>query len=405
MIKAILLDLDHTLLGNPTDQFVRSYLTLLGEFLGERLGIAPTIARGLVVGVAAVARSDDPRRTNAETFYAAFDPLLAQTGIPRKAFDPVVQEFYRDVYPQLQPLTQKRPGARRLVEWLLERSYKVAIATNPIFPCTAIEQRLAWAGVPVDEIELALVTTLENMHYAKPQPAYYEEVLARVGVLADEAIMVGDDWTNDIVPAWQAGLNTFWVCEDCDIDADQPVLPDGCGSLADFACRVQDENWLETLEPLPHTIPQVVPRLKGNLAALMGIVQEAPDYVWHMRPEEDEWSPMEVLCHLRESEIELQRPRFEMILAEDNPFLSQPKEPPAPASRVCPENALLVAMAFAKERDRTLEFLESLTAKEWARPARHYIFGPTTMLEMAHFTAQHDRLHITQMCQTIGKCV
>jgi hypothetical protein len=25
-------------------------------------------------------------------------------------------------------------------------------------------------------------------------------------------------------------------------------------------------------------------------------------------------------------------------------------------------------------------------------------------LEMAHFTAQHDRLHLNQICQTLGKC-
>ncbi|MCD4687353.1 MAG: HAD hydrolase-like protein [Anaerolineae bacterium] len=405
MIKAILLDLDDTLLGNPTEQFVTRYLALLGGFLGERLGIEPAIARALVAAVQAIVRSDDPRRTNWETFYGAFDPLLAETGVTRVAFDPVVKEFYRDVYPQLQPLTQRRPGARLLVEWLLARDYRVAVATNPFFPRTAIEQRLAWAGVPVDAVEFAIVTTLDNMHYAKPHPAYYEEVLARVGVQADEAIMVGDDWKNDIVPAWHAGLNTFWVCQDCAVSDDQSVLPDGSGSLADFACRVQDENWLEMLEPLPRTIPQIAPRMNGNLAALLGIVHEAPDHVWSLRPDEEEWTPMEVLCHMHESETELQRPRFEIIAREENPFLSQPKEPPAPASRVCPENALLVAAAFAKERARTVEYLTALTPEQWARPARHYIFGPTTMLEMAHFTAQHDRLHITQLCQTIGKCM
>lgn len=405
MIKAILLDLDDTLLGNPTEQFVRRYLALLSGYLGERLGIEPGISRALVAGVQAIVRSDNPRRTNWETFYMAFDPLLAETGVTREAFDPVVAEFYRETYPELQPLTQRRPGARLLVEWLLERGYRVAVATNPFFPRTAIEQRLAWAGVPVDEVQFAMVTTLDNMHYAKPHPAYYEEILARVGVQADEAIMVGDDWDNDIVPAWHAGLNTFWVCNDGDVPDDQPVQPDGCGSLADFACRVQDEHWLETLEALPHTIAQICPRMNGNLAGLLGIVQEAPDDVWPMRPDEDEWSPMEVLCHLRESEVELQRPRLELIAREENPFLSQPKEPPAPASRVCPQEALLVAAEFARERARTVEFLNSLTPEQWARPARHYIFGPTTLLEMAHFTAQHDRMHITQLCQTIGKCV
>lgn len=403
MIKAILLDLDDTLLGNPTESFVTNYLEVLSAHLRDRLGVTSDVVTALMVGVRAVVRSDNPRTTNAETFYATFDPLL---GVDRAEYGAAIDEFYRDVYPQLRPITQQRPGARRLVDWLLAHDYKVAVATNPFFPATAIEQRLAWAGLPVNDVPFAFVTTLENVHYAKPHPAYYEEILARVGVQADEAIMVGDDWDNDIVPAQQAGLNTFWLCaEDAQACPEQEHQADGCGTLADFACRVQDENWLETLEPLPHTVAQVAPRFNGNLAALLGAVREAPDHVWHMRPEEEEWSPIEVLCHLAESEADAQRPRLMLIAEADNPFLSQPKEPPAPASRVCPETPWMVAMAFAKERERTLDFLRTLTPAQWQRPARHYIFGPTTLLEMAHFTAQHDRLHITQLCQTIGKCV
>ncbi len=402
MIKAILLDLDDTLLGNPTESFVKHYMGLLSRTLADRLGTDDGISQALITAVAAVMHSDDPRTTNWDTFYAAFMPLL---DVDRAAFEAVMQEFYRDVYPQLQSITQRRPGVRRLVEWLIAREYRVVVATNPFFPATAVEQRLAWAGLPVDEVPFALVTTLENMHYSKPHPAYYEEVLARIGVQSDEAIMVGDDWENDIIPARKAGLSTYWVCGECEEVPPGDTRPDGCGGLADFASRVQDEHWLDTLEPLPHTVAQVVPRLNGNLAALLGIVRETPPHVWPMRPEEEEWSPIEVLCHLAESEADVQRSRLELIAREDDPFLSQPKEPPAPASRMCPEEAWMVALAFAKERERTIAYLNTLTPEQWQRPARHYIFGPTTLLEMAHFTAQHDRMHLEQLCQTIGKCL
>lgn len=403
MIKAILLDLDDTLLGNPTDTFVRQYLGLLSAHLRERLGVTVDVIEALHAGVRDVARSSDPRTTNEAVFYARFEPMM---GLDRAQMDGAIDEFYREVYPRLRPVTQRRLGARRLVDWLLAHDYRVAVATNPYFPTTAIEQRLDWAGTPVDQVPFALVTTLNNMHYAKPHPAYYEEILARIGVQADEAIMVGDDWDNDILPAARAGLNTFWLCDDGgEACPDDDFCPDGCGTLADFASRVQDENWLETLEPRPLVPEQIEPRFKGNLAALLGIVSEAPKNVWHMRPEEQEWSPIEVLCHLTESESEVQRKRLELIANEDDPFLSQPKAPPAPASRICPEDAWKVALAFAQARDHTLEYLGTLTADQWQRPARHYIFGPTTLLEMANFTAQHDRLHLTQLCQTIGKCV
>ncbi len=401
MIKAILLDLDDTLLGNPTRPFTEKYLDLLARFMNERLGLDGLI-KGLMAGTRAVVTNLDPLRTNWETFYAVLDPLLT---VSRDAFDSAVAEFYRSVYPVLQDGTQVRPGARQLVEWLLAQGYAVAVATNPFFPRVAIEQRLAWAGVPVDEVPFSLVTTLENVHFSKPHPAYYEEILARLGVQADEAIMVGDDWENDIAPAWQAGLNTFWLVPECGRrPVAHPAEPDGCGTLADFVCRVQDENWLETLTPRPHEPAQIVPRLNGNLAGLLGMVREVPTSAWQMRPDPDEWSPIEVLCHLGESEREVQRPRLETIARTDNPFLSQPKEPPRPASRVCPDDAWGLAMVFAGERRQTVEYLAGLDDDAWNRPARHYIFGPTTLLEMANFTAQHDRLHLTQLCQTVRKC-
>ena len=401
MIKAVLLDLDDTLLGNPVQPFVDNYLGLLGRFMSERLGL-DGIVKPLLAGTRAVITSRDPLRTNWDTFYDVLDPLLT---VSRDAFDVAVDDFYRTVYLALQAGTQTRPGARRLVEWLLEQGYAVVVATNPFFPRVAIEQRLAWAGLPVDEVAFSLVTTLENMHYSKPHAAYYEEILARIGVQADEAIMVGDDWDNDMVPAGQAGLNTFWVVPDGrQSPAGHSAEPDGSGTLADFACHVQDENWLETLTPRPATPAQIAPRLNGNLAALLGVVREVPREVWQQRPDKDEWSPVEVLCHLGESEREVQRPRLQTIAQDDNPFLSQPKEPPRPASRVCPDDVWSLAMIFADERRQTVEFLTGLDDDAWDRPARHYIFGPTTLLEMANFIAQHDRLHLTQLCQTVKKC-
>ncbi len=401
MIKAILLDLDDTLLGNPTEAFVRNYLALLDAFLERHLGLVDAHT-AILAATDAVIHSDDPRTSNLETFYAA---LLERLTVDRATFQTAMDVFYREVYPDLAQTTQPHPGVHKLVEALLARGLQLVVATNPFFPRVAIEQRLAWAGVPTDTVPFALVTTLENMHYTKPHPAYYEEALARIGVQADEAVMVGNHWQNDIMPAHRAGLHTFWVCMDGDTQATDMALADGHGSLADFACLVQDEGWLETLTPSPHRPAQIAPRLNGNLAALLGVVEEAPAHVWTMRPVPNEWTPMEVLCHLAESEREVQRPRLERIVREDNPFLSQPKQPPPPAARLCPEQAHEVALTFADERERTLAFLAALPPQAWARAARHYIFGPTTLLEMANFVSQHDRMHITQLCQTIGKCL
>ena len=403
MIKAVLLDLDDTLLGNPPDTFTTSYLGALDAFLCEYLdwdGAPEALLRATYF----LGQSRDPLRTNVDTFYDTLEPLLP-VEIGRAVFDEALDAFYAAAYPRLEAITQRRPAARELVEWLVAREYIVVVATSPYFPREAVLQRMAWAGVPLDEVPFRLVTTLENMHYTKPHMQYYEEILARIGVQADEAVMVGDDWSNDIVPAWCAGLNTFWITNDgASSPAASDAQPDGAGSLAEFLALVREENWLDALTPRPLDPAQILPRLEGNLAALLGIVDEVAPEKWTMRPDSQEWSPVEVVCHLHESERDVQRPRLQTIVDEDNPFLSQPKAPPAPAARVCPCCGRALGQRFGEERLKTIAYLAGLPPEAWTRPARHYIFGPTTLLEMANFTAQHDRLHMAQLCQTVAHC-
>lgn len=250
---------------------------------------------------------------------------------------------------------------------------------------------MIWGNLPLD-LPYALITNLDELHFAKPQPHLYEEVLARIGYEPDQAIMVGDDFQNDIAPSQAIGMHAYWI--------------NGAQTLATFAAEVQN-GLLERLARQPlesKRRDQVMPRLLGNTAALFGMVASAPPQVWHMRPDPEEWTPLEIVHHLRESERDVQRPRLRRIAEEDNPFLPAPPQPFRPNSVQLTETAQEIAADFWRERAQTLAFLEQLPSETWSRPARHAIFGPTTLLEMAHFTARHDRLHLTQLCQTISKC-
>jgi HAD superfamily hydrolase (TIGR01549 family) len=401
MIKAVLFDLDNTLLGNDPNPFTRRYLALLDDFVQQRLG-TPSILEALWAGTRAVLADADPLRTNAERFYDAFMSLVSTD---RAAFARAMQEFYTELYPTLEALTQQRPGARRLLEQLLSGGYAVVIATNPLFPEVAVRYRLAWAGVPMDQVPLTLVTTLDNMRFAKPHPAYYEEIIARLGLAAHEAIMVGDDWEHDILPARAAGLNTFWVCGDgqgCDTAAARQV--DGCGSLADFAGRVSEERWLEIVAPRPLEPAQIAPRLTANIAALDSLIRETPSEAWNIHPTAGEWSPLEVLGHLLVTEREVYRPRLQTILSADTPVLAALAEAPAPTIPSGAERPRALLELFVAERRATLDLLATLAPADWQRPAYHHRLGLTTLLAVADLIAQHDRQHLRQIRETLARC-
>lgn len=389
MIKIVLFDLDATLVHVDTDAFAREYIRLMGGALARDLRLpAERCASAIHSAVQAVIADLDPACNNRAVFERTIIEALA---LPLETLRDAFARAQAAIFPQLASFFAPDPAAVPLLHSLLARDIAIAIVTNPLWGLETVYERMRWGGLPLD-LPYALITNLDEVHFAKPQPHLYEEVLARLGYEADEALMVGDSFQNDIAPTRALGMHAYW-------------LNDG-QTLATFAAEVE-AGLLERLARQPLEAKQreqIAPRLLGNTAALFGMVAATPPHVWRMRPDPDEWTPLEIVHHLRQSEREVQRPRLQRISEEDDPFLPTPPQPFRPNSVTLSETADQIAADFWRERAQTLAFLEQLPPEAWSRSARHAIFGPTTLLEMAHFTARHDRLHLNQLCQTVGKC-
>lgn len=243
MIKAVLFDLDDTLLGNNIDTFMEGYFGLLGAHASEFMD-AQTFIQELLICTQAMMADTNTAVSNRDTFWQAF--ARRNPGHDVDALEEYFDKFYRHTFPKLQHTTEKRDSARRLVQHCLDHGLKVVVATNPVFPRVAIEHRLAWAGVPVSEYDFDLVTTYENMHSTKPHRAYYEEILSRIDVSPQDVLMVGDDWENDIEPAAALGLYTYWVTETAVPRPDPHVPVTAQGTLDQLAAKVA-AGWLEQL--------------------------------------------------------------------------------------------------------------------------------------------------------------
>ena len=229
MVKAVLFDLDDTLLGNSMDTFLPAYFGALTRWL-EHLVPPERLIGELGRATQAMNAPRHTELTNEEAFASVFYRAL---DADRSRLESAIERFYAEEFPKLRKLTRKRPEARSLVGWALEEGLQVAVATNPLFPRVAVEERLAWAGVPADEIDYALVTTYENMHATKAHHAYYYEILTRLGRRADECLMVGDSWEMDVVPASSVGIHVYWVSGSVKLTSAEVRLA-GCGSLRDL---------------------------------------------------------------------------------------------------------------------------------------------------------------------------
>ena len=55
------------------------------------------------------------------------------------------------------------------------------------------------------------------MHFCKPNPGFFEEIVSQLGVKAQDCLMVGDDVELDILPARELGIKTFYLGSNCEV--------------------------------------------------------------------------------------------------------------------------------------------------------------------------------------------
>lgn len=217
--KTILFDLDGTLLPMDQDAFTRGYFRLLVKKLAP-LGYDPAaLVDNMWASVAAMVENDGSR-TNEAAFWDRFTAIYGEKA--RKDI-PVFDAFYREEFQNARDFCGFNPKAQEAVEACKAAGHRVVLATNPIFPAVATESRIRWAGLRPEDF--AWYTTYENIGCSKPNPAYYQHILTRLGAQAEDCLMVGNDVDEDMIVAQQAGLSVF-LLTDCMVNRQGRAITD-----------------------------------------------------------------------------------------------------------------------------------------------------------------------------------
>ena len=211
MIKVVCFDLDGTLLPMDQGRFIKGYIEALAAKVASVTPAQPFI-NALLEATAAMVMQPEAGQKNEERFWRHFYRRLP---LPPGKLEPLVNEFYRQEFDSLQNVTCVAAAAAEAVKTVKKAGRTAVLATNPLFPRLAVEKRLAWAGVALEEF--AHITTYESEYYCKPDVRYYQDVLARQNVLPEECLMVGNDVEEDLV-AGTIGVQTVLVT-DCLINA------------------------------------------------------------------------------------------------------------------------------------------------------------------------------------------
>lgn len=392
MSLTLLIDLDDTLLDTNLEEFIPAYFQALAAHLESRVS-AEVMLRALVQGLSLMNESLDPIHTLQEVFEADFYRKL---GIPKEELIDAIEDFYDNVFPTLETHTSQKPAAAPLIEWALSCGFRVAIATDPFFPRKATYHRVRWAGLDPEKLEL--ISTFEQFHFSKSHPAYYAEVLGCLGWPDGPVLMVGNDVQRDLMPAHQLGLKSFLIDGE---STSSPGFEAGRGKLANLRPWLESVN-LSTLEPSFESRDSILGIMISTPAVLRSLSSSLTAEEWRHEPTRDDWAVNEIVCHLRDAEIEIHQMQLDLMLARTGAFIPRPDTSVWANEREYLNVDGSTALAdFTSARLLNLNKLNNLDGEIWSRKARHAIFGPTNFLEVTSFMADHDRMHIQQAWNTL----
>ncbi len=205
-VKAVLFDLDGTLLPMDQDVFIKAYFKGLSTHLAPH-GYDPKQLVGAVWAGTESMIKNDGAKTNEEAFWDTFCQLM---GEHTRQDEPKFDAFYRTEFDKVKEVCGFDPNSAKIIQKLKSKGVRLVLATNPIFPAIATQKRMSWAGLDPQDFEI--YTTYENIGLCKPNPEYYLELTQRLGVDPTECLMVGNDVGDDMV-ASTIGMKTFLLTD------------------------------------------------------------------------------------------------------------------------------------------------------------------------------------------------
>ena len=206
-MKAILFDLDGTLLPLDEKLFVDIYFTELSKVFSEYNIESNKLVEAIWTATHEIIKNDG-KRTNEEAFWEKFKSII---NIDLLNIKEVLEKFYANkFFTKLKKCSTENNLAKVAVNLAKKNGRKVVLATNPVFPIEALV-RLKWTGLDIDDFDY--VTHYSNSSFSKPNPKYYLDLCKKLNVEPKDCLMIENDERQDIFAASSAGMNCYLVTD------------------------------------------------------------------------------------------------------------------------------------------------------------------------------------------------
>jgi hypothetical protein len=141
------------------------------------------------------------------------------------------------------------------------------------------------------------------------------------------------------------------------------------------------------------SLPPILDALLGRLDAQQ----------WRERPAPSEWSPVEIVCHLRDEETEDFGARLRVVVEGGDRFTPIDPERWAEDRQYRDAEPAAALAAFHERRAASLAWLATVKPERLRRMVGHGRTGGLSGLDLLAAWVTHDRLHLAQLAATLAR--
>lgn len=205
MLKAVLFDLDGTLLPMNEDQFTKGYFGMLCKKLAPLGYKSDELVKVIWAGFQEMIKNNGSQ-TNEKVFWKCFERVYGKDKLKDA---PLFADFYRNEFKQAKMFCGENPQAREVIDFVKAQGLKIILASNPVFPRDGMINRLGY--INLNENDFDYITSYETAYYSKPNPKFYQEILSQNNLSAEEVVFFGNNKTEDYEPATSIGIKSYLV--------------------------------------------------------------------------------------------------------------------------------------------------------------------------------------------------
>ncbi|PYN52549.1 MAG: hypothetical protein DMD94_21915 [Candidatus Rokuibacteriota bacterium] len=158
----------------------------------------------------------------------------------------------------------------------------------------------------------------------------------------------------------------------------------------------------------PMTAPRdVLSSVRRELArfppVLEALLKDLDAATWRARPTPAEWAPVEIVCHLRDEEVEDFGARIKIVLEGGAAFSPIDPERWAAERRYLETDGPQALAAFRDRRVTSLDSLDAIAPARLSAAVDHPRAGALSGLDLLVAWVEHDRLHLAQLAATLAR--